>query len=181
MKILWWNSVFSNYKDLTKETSPGNCFVNMSASMVAVAAARHLENCGICRGIVCATPCGSTRITATVRTCVKMEPFVLLAFPSFSLILIAFFASKLDICPLECSVLGVERANLGVEKDQWRSKTPKQPNCLQNKGRCDNTKMGLTLEIGLKVGKKDDETGEKHQKDKWLHFHEATCKQCDTK
>ena len=50
-------------------------------------------------------------------TCMKMEPFVLLAFsPSF----ITFFASKLDISPLENVVLlKCRKGDLGVEKDKW--------------------------------------------------------------
>ena len=86
-------------------------------------------------------------------TCVKMEPFVLLAFFPH---LIVFFASKLDIVPLKCSVLGVCKGPFCGRKGQMvvlGSRTQKQPKCLQNKGKPNDAAIGSITRNDLKLNK----------------------------
>ena len=134
-------------------------------------------------------------------TCVKMEPFVLLAsFPLFYSIywsnladlttengtmsfryfpcLIVFFASKLDISPLKHSVFGVsKRAFWGSTRTngEFGFQKPKTAEMPIKQGKSSKITLGLITGIGLKLAKNDCKTGEKHQKDKWLHFHAPTC------
>ena len=101
------------------------------------------------------------------RTCVKMEPFVLLAFsPSF----IAFFASKLAIFPIKHSVLRAWEGHFRPAKDKWwirGSKTPKrlQMPLKQGKASQDHNHNWLRYrnwpQIGPKIATKQG------KKDKW--------------
>ena len=95
-----------------------------------------------------------------------MEPFVLLAsFPSF----IAFFASKMAISGLKCSV---ERPILEVNKDKWGVWLPKPQNSRMPKKERESNKitLGLLTGIGCKFAKNDYKTGKKTPKGQMVPF-----------
>ena len=79
-------------------------------------------------------------ITPLPQTCVKMEPFVLLAFfPQFYSI---------------CSVFGVYKGPFGGSKRQKVVQGPKkEPNCLQNKGKSNKPTNGQITGTDLKSDK----------------------------
>ena len=111
-------------------------------------------------------------------TCVKMEPFVLLAcFPQVESI---FFATKLDISPSKRSYWSAQRAAFEVEKDNggFGPQDPKQPKCLQNTVKPNKTTTGLITQIDLNWTKITVQQRKKLQKDKWFHFHAATPPPC---